>query len=148
MMDRNYYSPENGHIITLQVATPAAGNNWVYTVPVRSRFMPLAISYIFTAAAVAVTRELRVAYVMAPALYIPFQFHRGVTTRQILHVNLAANYGHQMPQDRDNYITGALPYPIILTSAQQIGSQTTGIVPTDAYTSITMVGMRWIDDAY
>jgi len=147
-MQNNYFNPLGGHFISIQVPTPAPGNEWAYNIPTRSWLMPLSIEFTFTADATIASRELRLVFTVAPATITPFQLHRAVTASQIMNVCLSANLGFQMAADRNNFIIGALPWPIIMSSSQQITTVTDNLQAGDLYDSITIHGRRWIDASY
>jgi hypothetical protein len=144
----DYHSLNHGHPTNITITTPAPANNFSWAVPLRTRFMPLGLTFTFTADANVANREINIAYSMAPFLGIVFQLHRAVVANQGLTISLMTGNSSYLTADRNDRIVTTLPYPIILSGSQQIGSQTANIQAGDQYSSITLHGWEWIDSIY
>lgn len=147
-MIEDYYSPLGGHPYSIQLPTPAPGNEIGYNIPARRNIIPLSIEFDFTADGNAATRELQFAFSVGGAQIYPFQFYRGITAGQTVHVALSANFGHVMPADRNNQIFGALPWPIFLYGGSLIYTTTVNMQVGDQFQSITLNAREFLDATY
>jgi len=145
MGNKCYIPEEGGEIVEHLLGNPAAGADWIFTIPTGYEYTPLLIFYRFLADANVATRYF---------MFVTYGADAFDRTRIRFTVNGAATLSYRFSLARGNmaadrtFVSGVTTFMDCLPRQRYIsgdrwGSATTGIQVGDQYSTIQLLALRW-----